>query len=129
MNIYVGIFHLVRLRTKSANCSRPSVESPRSRDQDKFTGQPRGFGFVEMSNVSEAQKAIQDLNGKDFMGRSMVVTRHAPARKAAAGVGGGAMVTAAAPRQRYQSDKNKKKAGSLLNVYLRRPAIRQVFWL
>jgi RNA recognition motif-containing protein len=45
--------------------------------KDKFTGQPRGFGFVEMPTEDEAQKAIQALNGKDFKNRSLVVN---PAR-------------------------------------------------
>ena len=45
--------------------------------KDKFTGQPRGFGFIEMPNEAEAQKAIQALNGKDFKNRSLVVN---PAR-------------------------------------------------
>lgn len=45
--------------------------------KDRSTGQPRGFGFVEMPSEDEAQKAIQALNGKDFKNRSMVVN---PAR-------------------------------------------------
>ena len=45
--------------------------------QDKVTGKPRGFGFVEMTNSAEAEKAINELNGKDFKGRSLVVN---PAR-------------------------------------------------
>ena len=36
---------------------------------DKFTGQSRGFGFVEMSSSSEAQKAIDSLNGTQLDGR------------------------------------------------------------
>jgi RNA recognition motif-containing protein len=38
---------------------------------DKFTGQSRGFGFVEMSSSGEAQSAIQSLNGTQFEGRSL----------------------------------------------------------
>jgi RNA recognition motif-containing protein len=45
--------------------------------KDKETGQPRGFGFVEMPNDEEAQKAIQALNGKDYMARKLAVN---PAR-------------------------------------------------
>ncbi|HEU4625622.1 MAG TPA: RNA-binding protein [Steroidobacteraceae bacterium] len=37
---------------------------------DRDTGRPRGFGFVEMSN-SDAARAIQALNGKDFDGRAL----------------------------------------------------------
>jgi RNA recognition motif-containing protein len=39
---------------------------------DRDTGQPRGFGFVEMSN-SDASRAMQALNGKDFNGRALKV--------------------------------------------------------
>ncbi|MEW6178385.1 MAG: RNA-binding protein [Chloroflexota bacterium] len=41
--------------------------------RDKFSGQPRGFGFVEMENDSEAQNAIQNLNGKAYMNRNLTV--------------------------------------------------------
>ncbi len=44
---------------------------------DKFSGQPRGFGFVEMQESSEAEQAIQELNGKEFGKRNLVVN---PAR-------------------------------------------------
>lgn len=40
---------------------------------DKFSGQSRGFGFVEMSSSAEAQAAIQQLNGTDLKGRLMKV--------------------------------------------------------
>jgi RNA recognition motif-containing protein len=39
---------------------------------DRETGRPRGFGFVEMSS-SDAAKAMQSLNGKDFAGRPLKV--------------------------------------------------------
>ncbi len=45
---------------------------------DKFTGSSRGFGFVEMPNAEEAQKAIDELNGKDFEGRKIVVNESRP---------------------------------------------------
>jgi len=45
---------------------------------DKFTGSSRGFGFVEMPNGDEAQKAIDGLNGKDFEGRKIVVNESRP---------------------------------------------------
>jgi RNA recognition motif-containing protein len=40
---------------------------------DKFTGQSRGFGFVEMSSGSEAQAAISGLNGTQLQGRTLTV--------------------------------------------------------
>ncbi|MBI2088537.1 MAG: RNA-binding protein [Deltaproteobacteria bacterium] len=45
---------------------------------DKFTGQSRGFGFVEMSSGGEAQKAIQALNGTQLEGRTLVVNEAKP---------------------------------------------------
>ena len=45
---------------------------------DKFTGQSRGFGFVEMSASGEAQKAISALNGTQFEGRTLTVNEAKP---------------------------------------------------
>ena len=45
---------------------------------DKFTGQARGFGFVEINNDEEAARAIQALNGQDFIGRNVVVNEARP---------------------------------------------------
>ena len=56
--------------------------------KDKFTGQARGFGFVEMGNVAEAQKAIQELNGKPFKNRNMVVNPARPREERTGGGGG-----------------------------------------
>lgn len=41
---------------------------------DMFTGKSRGFGFVEMSNETEGQKAIDELNATDFEGKTINVT-------------------------------------------------------
>jgi RNA recognition motif-containing protein len=45
---------------------------------DKFTGQSRGFGFVEMSSGSEAQSAISSLNGTQLDGRTLTVNEAKP---------------------------------------------------
>jgi len=45
---------------------------------DKASGQPRGFGFVEMASVSEGQAAITGLNGKTLKERSIVVNEARP---------------------------------------------------
>ena len=45
---------------------------------DKFSGQSRGFGFVEMPDKGEAETAIQNTNGSDFMGRSLRVNESQP---------------------------------------------------
>lgn len=54
---------------------------------DRETGRPRGFGFVEMSNA-DASRAMQALNGQDFEGRSLKVNE-AQDRDRAGGGGGG----------------------------------------
>lgn len=54
---------------------------------DRDTGQPRGFAFVEMTNASEAQSAIDALNGAELNGRAMNVNEARP--KPQGGGGGG----------------------------------------
>lgn len=56
---------------------------------DKFTGQSRGFGFVEMSSGDEAQNAISALNGTQFDGRTLVVNEAKPMAKRDNGGGRG----------------------------------------
>lgn len=56
---------------------------------DKFTGKPRGFAFVEMSNSDEGQAAIAELNGKDMMGRDLNVNEAKPREAGGRGGGGG----------------------------------------
>jgi RNA recognition motif-containing protein len=53
---------------------------------DRDTGRPRGFGFVEMSDNSQAQAAITGMNGKNLDGRDLTVNE---ARPREAGGGGG----------------------------------------
>ncbi len=78
MNIYVGNlpYNATEDEVREVFAAFGQVNSA-TLIKDKFTGQPRGFGFVEMPNEEEAQKAIQALNGKDFKSRSLVVN---PAR-------------------------------------------------
>ncbi len=56
---------------------------------DKFTGQSRGFGFVEMGSGGEAQRAIQALNGTDLDGRTLVVNEAKPRERRDGGRGRG----------------------------------------
>ncbi|HEY1267574.1 MAG TPA: RNA-binding protein [Candidatus Binatia bacterium] len=56
---------------------------------DKFTGQSRGFGFVEMGSNDEAQKAIAALNGSQLDGRTLVVNEAKPMENRGGGGGGG----------------------------------------
>jgi RNA recognition motif-containing protein len=55
---------------------------------DKFTGQSRGFGFVEMSGDSEAQAAITALNGTQLGGRTLTVNEARPQEPRSGGGGG-----------------------------------------
>lgn len=57
--------------------------------RDRFTGQPRGFGFAEFHDDAEAEKAIAALNGKDFLGRALVVNEARPQREGGGAGGGG----------------------------------------
>ncbi len=45
---------------------------------DRDSGHPRGFGFVEMTNAAEADRAISALNGWDFEGRKLAVNEARP---------------------------------------------------
>ncbi|EPZ49976.1 hypothetical protein M902_0787 [Bacteriovorax sp. BAL6_X] len=73
-NIYVGNLSydiensdLEKLFAEEGNVVAVNV----IRDQD--SGRARGFGFVEMETISDAEKAINNLNDKNFMGRSLIV--------------------------------------------------------
>lgn len=56
---------------------------------DRDTGQPRGFGFVEMSNDAEGNKAIAAINGMDVDGRTLNVNEARPKAERSGGGGGG----------------------------------------
>jgi RNA recognition motif-containing protein len=55
---------------------------------DRTSGQSRGFCFVEMASADAAQKAINDLNGKDFAGRSLRIDVAEERRPGGGGSGG-----------------------------------------
>ena len=57
--------------------------------KEKFTGESRGFGFVEMPSKNEAQNAIDELDGKDLMGRTLTVNEARPKADRGGGGGGG----------------------------------------
>jgi RNA recognition motif-containing protein len=46
--------------------------------KDKYTGQSRGFGFVEMLEQAQAQEAIKSLNGKELLGKQISVNEARP---------------------------------------------------
>ena len=53
--------------------------------KDKLSGEPRGFGFVEMPDKAEAQAAIRALNGKELKGQTLNVNEARPRAEAARG--------------------------------------------
>ena len=55
---------------------------------DRQTGQPRGFGFVEMETKLEGQKAISMMNGRTVDGRPLTVNEARPQQKGSFGGGG-----------------------------------------
>jgi len=74
MNIYVGnlSYEATDVTIREAFESFGEVTSARV-IKDKYTGQPRGFGFVEMPAQSQAQTAIKSLNGKELLGKAISV--------------------------------------------------------
>jgi RNA recognition motif-containing protein len=56
---------------------------------DKFTNKSRGFAFVDMGSQDEANKAVSELNGKDFMGRALTVNEARAREERPFGGGGG----------------------------------------
>jgi RNA recognition motif-containing protein len=92
MNIYVG--NLARGITESdlkETFQAFGEVTSASIIKDKFSGESRGFGFVEMPNKPEAEKAISMLNGKDLKGRTATVNEAKPRtdRPRTGGFGGG----------------------------------------
>src|SRR6185437_16671780 len=87
--IYVGnlSFDTTEDSLRSLFAQHGSVESAKLMS-DRDTGRPRGFAFIEMSN-SDATKAIQSLNGRDFEGRALRVSeaqaQNRPEKRSASG--------------------------------------------
>ncbi|NDW18754.1 RNA-binding protein [Dysgonomonas sp. 216] len=79
MNIYVGNLHyevkesdLKQLMEEFGTVSSVKLIS------DKDSGRSKGFGFVEMENSEEANKAISELNGKTIQGRPLSIKEATP---------------------------------------------------
>ena len=49
--------------------------------RDRFSGESRGFGFVEITDDAEADRAVAACNGQDFLGRSLIVNEARPLRE------------------------------------------------
>jgi RNA recognition motif-containing protein len=89
LNIYVGnlSFTTTEADLKEAFQAFGEVSSCNI-IKDKFSGESRGFGFVEMPNQDEAEKAISMLNGKDLKGRTLKVNEAKPRTDRPRGGGG-----------------------------------------
>ena len=79
MNIYIGNLNY---RVKESDLQRvmeaySSVSSVKL-IKDRETGKSKGFGFVEMPDEDAARRAISELNGSDYEGRTMVVKEALP---------------------------------------------------
>ncbi len=74
MNIYVGSLNFKMQETELKELFEEFGEVTSAKIIfDKYTGKSKGFGFVEMPNETEAKKAIEDLNGADVGGRTIIV--------------------------------------------------------
>lgn len=79
MNIYVGNLSYKATEEDVRQAFEPFGQvSSATLIKDKYSGQPRGFGFVEMPDRAEAQAAIENLNGKDLLGQPMNVNEARP---------------------------------------------------
>ena len=89
-NIFVGNLSF----TATEDSVRSMFEAYGSVDRvsivtDRDTGQPKGFGFVEMTNDAEAEKAIAELNGTELNGRALTINEARPKTERSGGGGGG----------------------------------------
>ena len=89
MKLYVGnlSFQTSSADLNSLFAQAGTVESA-SVVEDRETGRSRGFGFVEMSSKEEAQKAIEQFNGKEINGRNLNVNEARPRENRGGGFGG-----------------------------------------
>jgi len=79
MNIYIGnlSFEVSAENLRQAFEAFGEVSSANI-VKDKYSGHPRGFGFVEMPDRARAQAAIENLNGKELLGRQINVNEAHP---------------------------------------------------
>ena len=91
MNIYVGnlLFDVSENDLREAFEPFGQVTEVRL-IMDKFSGKSKGFGFIEMPTKEEAEKAIEEMNGKEFQGRALTVNVAKPkVDRGRGGFGGG----------------------------------------
>ncbi len=88
MNIYVGnlSYEVTEEDLRQAFGAFGQVESINI-IKDKYSGESKGFGFVEMPDKAEAQSAIEGLNDKELKGRDLKVSEARPRSEARRGGG------------------------------------------
>jgi RNA recognition motif-containing protein len=90
MNIYVGNLSFDVAEENLRQVFEPFGQvSSITIIKDKYSGQSRGFGFVEMPNRTEAQAAIENLNGKEVLGRQLNINEARPRNDRGKSGGGG----------------------------------------
>jgi RNA recognition motif-containing protein len=90
MNIYVGnLSYEVTDDDLRQAFEQYGVVTTATVVKDKFSGQSRGFGFVEMADKAEAEKAIAAINGKALKGRTLNVNEARKREERTGGGGGG----------------------------------------
>ena len=90
MNIYVGnlSYNTTEDELRQLFAEFGSVDSAKL-IMDRDSGQSKGFGFIEMSDNSGGQQAIEGLNGRDINGRALTVNKAKPREERPRGGGGG----------------------------------------
>jgi RNA recognition motif-containing protein len=90
MNLYVGnlAYHTTESELKALFAPYGEVESARI-ITDRDSGRSKGFGFVELSNRTEGERAIAELNGKEIDSRPIKVNEAKPRSNDRGGSGGG----------------------------------------
>ena len=90
MNIYVGnlSYNTTEDELRALFTEFGSVDSAKL-IMDRDSGQSKGFGFIEMSDNSGGQQAIEGLNGRDINGRALTVNKAKPKEDRPRGGGGG----------------------------------------
>ena len=82
MNIYVGNLNYNLSEDELEKVFTPYAEVTSVKIiRDKYTDQSKGFGFIEMASDADAQKAIDELDGKEVKGRELRVNQARPPRE------------------------------------------------
>ena len=90
MNIYIGnIAHATTEQELTELFSQYGTVGSAKIIMDQYSGQSRGFAFVEMEKNAEAKKAIAELDGKEHNGRQLKVNEAKPRENRSGGGGGG----------------------------------------